>query len=561
MFFSVYIIDNRYASWRVGVKKGTTVVLFILTLLFSTAEPGSAAEDVFAPADAAMTAKQYFQARDLYRQVFVASRADSDASRALLGIAKSDYHLKNYYESEINLKRFFKTFRNEARTDEAHLIWGLDLMNIRKYKEADEQLDLVKGEFQEKAIIAKAELAFIQGEADKAEKLLAKIDRKSYETNIRVLYVRAMILSSQGKHEQAIQTINKIPDQELKAENIAVSKAVIYYNARKYIDAKDMLTAIINAPSSRLEAIQAKSTLFQIYDVENNQDAALKLAIDILNYEPTDDLRLKAITLFDKKGDPDSAFRYLTYLKNKQTLSDELERRLKKLQQDKDPKADEYLLKYFIYLSIDNPYVIEAAKYMNEKGYKEQAKRLLQKAVRGRNGAEASIVLSRVLMQEKKFSEAKRLLTPITTDANYSGQASLLLYEIFEYEGNISAAEQYRARAIRVLETQKDYSSVGDLYVRSGNNAEALKNYVRAAQKGDAISMLKVADLYYLTGKHDTARLYYKKAIDGGIKDPKSLQWADYQYGKLSRNNEYLKKAEDGGGSVSEAAALLRSEK
>jgi len=94
-----------------------------------------------------------------------------------------------------------------------------------------------------------------------------------------------MILSSQGKHEQAIQTINKIPDQELKAENIAVSKAVIYYNARKYIDAKDMLTAIINAPSSRLEAIQAKRTLFQIYDVENNQDAALKLAIDILSYD------------------------------------------------------------------------------------------------------------------------------------------------------------------------------------------------------------------------------------------------------------------------------------
>ena len=543
------------------MKKGTAVILFLFTLLFSTAEPASAADNAFGPADAAMTAQQYLQARDLYRQVFVASREGPDAARALLGIAKADYQLKNYYESDINLKRFFKTFKDTARTDEAHLILGLDLMNIHKYKEAEEQLDLVKGEFQEQAVIAKAELAFIQGEADKAEKLLAKTDRKDYESNIRVLYIRAMILSSQGKHEQAIQTINKIPDQELKVENIAVSKAVIYYNARKYIDAKDMLTAIINAPSSRLEAIQAKRTLFQIYDVENNQDAALKLAIDILSYEPTDDLRLKAVTLFEKKGDPDSAFRYLTYLKNKQTLSDELEKRLKKLQHDKDPKADEYLLKYFIYLSIDNPYVIEAAKYMDEKGYKEQAKRLLQKAARGRNGAEASMILARMLMQEKKFSDAKRLLTPITTDANYSGQASLLLYEIFEYEGNVSAAKEYRARAIRVLETQKDYSRVGDLYVRSGNNAEALKNYVKAAQKGDAISVLKAADLYYLSGKHDTARVYYKKAIDSGIKDPKSLQWADYQYGKLAKNNEYLKKAEGGGGAVSEAAALLRSEK
>ena len=336
------------------VKKGTAVVFFLLMLIFSTVEPDSAAVDAFAPADAAITAKQYIQARDLYRQVFVASREGPDAARALLGIAKADYYLKNYYESDINLKRFFKAFKNTTRADEAHLIWGLDLMNIHKYKEADEQLDLVKGEFQEKAIIAKAELAFIQGEADKAEKLLAKTDRKDYESDTRVLYIRAMILSSQGKHEQAIQTINKIPDQDLKAENIAVSKAVIYYNARKYIDAKEMLTAIINAPSSRLEAIQAKRTLFQIYDVENNQDAALKLAIDILSYEPTDDLRLRAVALFEKKGDLDSAFRYLTYLKNKRTLSDELEKRLKKLQEDKDPKADEYLLKYFIYLSIDS---------------------------------------------------------------------------------------------------------------------------------------------------------------------------------------------------------------
>ncbi len=543
------------------MKKGTAVVLYLLMLLFSTAELASAAEDVFAPADAAMTAKQYLQARDLYRQVFVASREGPDAARALLGIAKADYHLKNYYESDINLKRFFKSFKNTARADEAHLIWGLDLMNIHKYKEAEEQLDLVKGEFQEKAIIAKAELAFIQGEADKAEKLLAKVDRKAYESDNRVLYIRAMILSSQGKHEQAIQTINKIQDQALKAENIAVSKAIIYYNARKYIDAKDMLTAIINAPSSRLEAIQAKRTLFQIYDAENNQDAALKLAIDILSYDPTDDLRLKAVSLFEKKGDPDSAFRYLTYLKNKKILSDELEKRLKKLQDEKNPKADEYLLKYFIYLSIDNPYVIEAAKYMDEKGHNEQARRLLQKAARGRNGAEASMVLARMLMKEKKFSEAKRLLTPITTDANYSGQASLLLYEILEKEGNVSAAAEYRARAIRVLEVQKDYSSVGDLYVRSGNNTEALKNYMRAANKGDAISMLKAADLYYLSGKHDTAKVYYKKAIDSGIKDPKSLQWADYQYGKLAKSDEYLKKAEDGGGAVSEAAGLLRSGK
>jgi tetratricopeptide (TPR) repeat protein len=542
------------------VKKGVAVVLFLLMLLLSSAKMVSAAEDVFTPADAAMTAKQYPQAKELYRQIFISSTKDSDAARALLGIAKADYHLKNYYESDINLKRFFKSFKNTVHDDEAHLVLGLDRMNIHNYKEAEVQLDLVKGDFQEKATIAKAEIAFIQGGTDKAEKLLAKLDRNAYENDNRVLYIRAMILSRQEKHEQAIQTINKIPDQVLKAENIAVSKAIIYYNARKYIDSKDMLIAIINAPSSRIEAIEAKRTLFQIYEAENNQDEALKLAAELILFEPTDELRLKAVSLFEKKGDLDDAFLYLTYLNNKKTLSEELEKRLKKLQDDKDPKADNYLLKYFNYLSIDSPYTIEAAKYMDQKGYKEQAKRLLQKAARGRNRAEASMVLAQMFIRERKFTEAKRLLTPITTDANYSGQAAVLLYEIFENEGNVSAAAEYRARAIRVLETQKDYSRVGDLYVRSGNNAEALKNYIRAAHKDDAISILKAADLYYLSGKHDAAKVYYKKAIDSGIKDPKSLQWADYQYGKLAKDNEYLKKAEGGGGAVAEAAGLLRSE-
>jgi len=71
-----------------------------------------------------------------------------------------------------------------------------------------------------------------------------------------------------------------------------------------------------------------------------HQDAALKLAIDILSYEPTDDLRLKAVTLFEKKEIPIRPFVF-DISKEQQTLSDELEKRLKKLQHDKDPKADD----------------------------------------------------------------------------------------------------------------------------------------------------------------------------------------------------------------------------
>ena len=558
--FSTIALE-RYPVRRDSLAKGNLIAVLAFILFLSICGIAQAAEDAFRQADAAMVSKQYFQARDLYRQVFVSAKDAADSSRALLGIAKSDYYLKNYYESDINLKRFFKLYKGSPHANEAHLLWGIDLMRTGKYKEAEEQLSMVRGELQEKADIARAELQFNLGETAKAEGLLLRIDRKIYENDPRVLYLRAMILSRQGKHDQAVQIINKIPDEALKAEDMSVGKAAIYYNARKFADAKKMLNAIISAPSSRIEDMQAKKTLFEIYSAENNDDAALKLAIELMGYEASDDLRLKVISLYEKKGDLDSAFRYITYLSNKKTRSDELEKRLKKMQEDKDPKADEYLLKYFIYLSIDSPYVIEASKYMEEKGYKEQAQRLLRKASRGRYGPQASIALAQMFIQDQKFSEAKKILTPITTDANYSGQASLMLYDILEREGNLKAAEEYRSRAVRVLTLQKDYAKVGDLYMKAGNSAEALKFYLRASHDGDASSMLKAADLYYVSGKRDAARMYYKKSLDSGLKEPKNIQWADYQYGKLTRSDEYLKKAEQGGGAVSEAAGFLRVEK
>jgi tetratricopeptide (TPR) repeat protein len=73
--------------------------------------------------------------------------------------------------------------------------------------------------------------------------------------------------------------------------------------------------------------------------------------------------------------------------------------------------------------------------------------------------------------------------------------------------------------------------------------------------------MVKAADMYYLSGKHDKAKAYYKKALESGVKDPKNLQWADYQYGKLAKDDEYLKKAKEGGGTLAEAADMMRTEK
>ena len=540
------------------MKKRFSLVFFLCSF-FMLEVGASAADNVFFTADAAFTARQCLQAKDLYRDIVVNSKETSTAARALLGVAKSEYCLKNYYESGLDLKRFLKMYPDSPFAGDAHLLWGQVLLNIQRYKEAEEQFDRVKGPLQDKALIGKAELAFIRGEAEKTENLLSKIDRKTYEENNRVLYLRAMVLSRQGKHDQAIKTINKIPDQALKEENIVVSKAIIYYNASKFAEAKKMLTSVMSSSPSRVDEISAKRTLMKIYEIENSVDDALRIALDLLNYDSGDDLKMKLISIYDKKRDLDNAFRYISYLRDPNIRSGELEKKFKKLIAEKDPKADEYITKYFMSLGADSPYAVELAKYLDEKGNRQLAERLLQKASRGRNRAEASFALAELLIKDKRYSEAGKVITPLTTETRYSGQASLLLYQVLEKEGKIAEAAEYRSKAIKVLEIQKDYLRVGDLYVRSGNHGEALKYYIKASEKGENAAIVKAADMYYLLGKFDQAKAYYKKALVRGVKDMDSadLQWANYQYGKMTGNDEYLKRAESGGGATAQAAGAM----
>lgn len=68
---------------------------------------------------------------------------------------------------------------------------------------------------------------------------------------------------------------------------------------------------------------------------------------------------------------------------------------------------------------------------------------------------------------------------------------------------------------------------------------------------------MKAADALYLSGDFQKSVQYYKKAIDAGLKDKDLLQWAEYQYGKIANNKEYLKRASERGGLLGEAASVL----
>jgi TPR repeat protein len=135
----------------------------------------------------------------------------------------------------------------------------------------------------------------------------------------------------------------------------------------------------------------------------------------------------------------------------------------------------------------------------------------------------------------------------------------MLMERILAALGDAEGAADFRRRAIRILLAEKDYFSVAELNMVDGNRTEALKYYTKAADKGNVTAMIKAADLYYVGGKTGISKEYYKKAIDKGIKDRKSLQWASYQYGKISEDEDYLEKARSGGGAVAETAGMLKS--
>jgi tetratricopeptide (TPR) repeat protein len=515
--------------------------------------------DVSTDAGMALASKDYLRARDLYRQAYVDTPAGGDTSVPMLGMAMADYGLKNYYEAAVNFKRFVKLYSNSPQVEEAYLLWGISCLRIKKYKDAEEHLDMVRGNLRQEADIAMAELEFLKGNTPGAEKRLEKLDRKFYDSQYRAIYLRAMILSSKGKHDEAVNMIDRIPGHVVRAEDISVNRAIIYYNANRYKRAKELLTRIIRDPATRVENIQAKRTLFKISAMENDDDKTLALGLDLIDYGVGDDVRMKVVSIYDKKSDMENAFRILVGMRDKKLLGSEVEKRLRAAAAKSDPRYDEFLGRYWYYLDPDSRYNIEAAKYEDEKGRKDIARRILYRALKGRHGSEAAMILGEQYIAEKRYREAKKIILPATTDFNFSGRACMLMERILAALGDAEGAADFRRRAIRILLAEKDYFSVAELNMVDGNRPEALKYYTKAADKGNVTAMIKAADLYYVGGKTGISKEYYKKAIDKGIKDQKSLQWASYQYGKISEDEDYLEKARSGGGAVAETAGMLKS--
>jgi len=521
------------------------------------ASPVFASEDKLKIADEYMRTKNYIKAKEAYRDVFLAAPKDISGQKALFGMGKADYYLKNYYEARQNIKRFISTSQIPEYRDEAYLMLGYISLYFKKFKEAEQYFEAVGESLKEKANIGKAEVALKTGDIARAEDFLSVLTKRTMETDPRALYVRAILYTSKGMQREAVNTINRILDSALKEQDIRVEKARILFNARRLKEAERLCRSIIDSPISSIERINAKKLMLQIYEVDGKVDDALKLAVELLPYEPTDDFKLKIISLYDKKGDLNNAMKYLSYLSNKKSRSAEIEKRLKAVIASKDPKAVEYVQKFSVYLDVDAPFIVDASRYLITNGKKFEGMLLLKKASKGIVKGEAFLYMAELFIQEGRYAEAEKMLTPLTIDTRYLFRASYMVADIMERQGKYTAAIEYLTRIAKTATDYRIAAKLGDLYYKTGDKQNAVKYYIIASNKGDGLSSVKAGDCLYVSGDYTKAKIYYKRALDYNVKDTKSLQWAQYQYGKLTKNNDYLKKAIAGGGEIAEAAATI----
>lgn len=537
-------------------KKTGYILFSIIVLIAMCAGPVCADEDQLKSADNLYRTRDYVGAEEIYRDVFINSKKGPLAERALLGVAKSDYKMKRYFMARLNLERFLLAYPQSVYVNDAFFLLGYIAMYDNKMDKADSYLGMVSGPLKQLADIGRAEVA-LKGENVKlAESIIGALDKKDQEHNPRALYVRAAILSKKGMQKEAVDIISRVSDAVLKEEDLRADKALIYFNASRFNETEKLCKSIIADPVSKLEQQKAQKILARFYEANGRVDEALALYLEIVPFDASDSIKMSIAKLYDIKGDTGDAIKYLSLLKDKGLRSAEMEKHLSKLMAARNPEATAYLSKFSAALSQDSPFTVTAARYLIENGKKLDGNMLLRRALQGVEKGDAALLMAEELFNDGKYSEAKKFAQPLLLENRYFIQATFLMSDISKREGDPAGAITYLEKATKYSNDSRIDSKIADLYIETGDRTTALKYYKAAAERGAAIAALRAGDLLYRSGNVSQAGLYYKKALSLGLSDKKDLQWAYYQYGKMTGNKEYLKKASQSGGLVGEAAGI-----
>lgn len=550
-------IKQRFINSSAKEKAIAIGFIIIIVFFISTSFALSSSETGLKTADEYLRTKNYLKARELYRDIFISEKKGDVASKALFGAAKADIALGNYYEALQNLKRSISLSPNAEHTGEAHLRLGYALLFLNRLNEADKEFDLSASLSKDMMLIGKAEVALRRGDIANAKKFIKVVDKSVLTKDPRAVFINAEVHSRNGRHNEAVLEINRLSDAVLKEQNLRNEKAYILFYAGRVEDAKKIALNIISSPLSHAERLMAERLMFAVYEAEKKYDDAISIGQRLLSYEPSDDFRLRLVSLYDKKEDVDSAMKFLTYIRDIKLRSAEIEKRLRQIKDSNNPKAVEFFTKYSGYINPDNPFILEASKYMMKAGAKGEAVSILYRTIKGTQRGEASLQLAELQIGEGKLDEAKKILNALLLDTRYLTRASALLADILEKQGNYSLAIGSLLRIAAISKDAAVPAKLGDLYFKSGDKGNALKYFIIASERGDVASTVKAADVLYLSGDSKKAVKYYKTAIDKDTKDAKILQWAQYQYGKITGNKDFLKKAASSGGDIADAAKII----
>ncbi len=136
------------------------------------------AEDPLKRGEDFLKTENYLQAKEFFKKFIEDPKL---ADRALLGLAKAEYFLGNYYEVTIPLKRLLRDFKDSPTLNEANLYMGLTYLKLGKLKEAEQYLEKVQQPFEKQALIGKGWVAFYKGDLKTVEAVLQKLDKKRFQ--------------------------------------------------------------------------------------------------------------------------------------------------------------------------------------------------------------------------------------------------------------------------------------------------------------------------------------------------------------------------------------------
>lgn len=473
------------------------------------------------------------------------------ADKALLGLAKAEYFLGNYYEAIIPLKRLLRDFKNSSAINEANLYMGLSYLKIGRFKEAAEYFRKVTPPFDKQAMIGYGWIALHNGDLKSVETVLQKLDRKDFNEPDTAL-LRIKYLAMTGKAEEALKEFNK--NLKLKKSIYDLDRAEVLIKANKFSEAEITLKRFIDRSKKMSDTVRAKKMLFEIYLAQNKINEALKIGKEIYFYIPTDDIRLKLYSIYINNKNFDEALKMIFALRDKELKNKKFEEFIKTVMQENPEKAAFYIVKIYPFLPSDSLLLLQSAQFLISQEKYSEAKIILKKIQTGPRKAEAVIPYSKILINEGKYNEAKKLLEPLK-DRN--DMAKALYAQILDKQGDKLTALSYLRKISRSIKDPDILTLMGDLEYSYGDRKKALQYWLEASKFGNSLATLKAADYFYLSKKTKEAVQYYKKAIDMGIKDNESMMWAYYQYGKLAQDKQYLEKVANSQGQLAEAAKAI----